>query len=203
MVNIANMDEITKNEQIIKFIIERLSGELGRTHLLKLIYLADYHSRRLFGKPISTFDYSWYQHGPFDKEFYRNIKDLDTTYIREYVVDFPSYRGYVFHDVPVQVKYKDLSVQEIYVLEYIVRTYGKVSLQTLLDEVVYKTEPMEELVDKEAYGDRLPMEIVNDIDKKLYGGLDPANIIEGEKAAQEGRVRSLEEVFSALQGGDS
>lgn len=203
MVNIANMDGISKNEQIVKFIIERLSGRLGRTHLLKLIYLVDYHSCRLFGKPISTFVYRWHKHGPFDEEFYGCFKGLEPMYIREEEVAFPSGNGYVFHNVPAQIEYKNLSAQEMYVLEYIIKTYGKVKLQTLLDEVVYKTEPMEELINKNAYGDRLPIELVNNLDKKLYGGLDPANIVEGEKAAQEGKVRSLEEVFSALQGRDS
>lgn len=189
----------TKNAQIIKFIVERLSGKLGRIHLMKLIYLADYHSRRLFGRPVSTFNYQWWQYGPFDKEFYTCIENLGNTYIREEAVSFPSCKGYVFHDTQMRMKYNNLSEQEFYILEYVIRNYGKASLQTLLEEVVYKTEPMEELTKKKAYGEVLPMGMIDNVDKTLYEGLDPKEIINGEKAVQEGRTLSLEEAFNALQ----
>lgn len=191
----------SKNAQIIKFIIERLSGELGRTHLLKLVYLSDYHFHKLFGKPISTFKYVWHKKGPFDSTFYDHIKSLkEEGCIKEVAVEFPSCSGYIFHDLPNQIEYDDLSVQDLYILEYVIRTYGKANLTTLLEDVVYKTEPMEELTTKDAYGERLPMEKVDNKDKEaLYEGLAPEDIIEGEKAIKEGKVRTLEEVFSALQ----
>jgi len=191
----------TKNQQIFKFIIERLSGRVGRTHLLKLVYLADYHFHKLTGKSISTFEYRWYQHGPFDSSFYDDINNLKKeTYIEEKEVYFPSCSGYVFHDTPHHMAYDELSTQDLYILEYIIKTYGKANLQTLLDEVVYKTEPMEELTKRNAFGESLPMEIVDNKDKAgLYEGLAPEDIIEGEKAIKEGKARPLEEVFSALQ----
>lgn len=191
----------TKNAQIIKFIIERLSGRLGRTHLLKLVYLSDYHFHKLFGMPISSFEYTWWKNGPFDSSFYDYINSLKAEdCIKEEEVYFPSCNGYVFHDLPNQIEYDDLSVQDLYILEYVIKIYGKADLQTLLDDVVYKTEPMEELTTRKAYGEKLPMEIVDNKDKEaLYGGLAPEDIIEGEKAIKEGKVCTLEEVFSALQ----
>lgn len=191
----------TKNQQIFKFIIERLSGRLGRTHLLKLVYLADYHFHKLAGKSISTFKYTWYQHGPFDSSFYDDIDSLEKgTYIEEKEVYFPTCCGYVFHDTPSRMVYDKLSTQDLYILEYVIKTYGKADLQALLDEVVYKTEPMKELTKRNAFGERLPMEIVDNKDKEeLYEGLAPEDIIEGEKAVNEGKARPLEEVFSALQ----
>ncbi len=188
-----------KNAQIIKFIVERLSGKLGRTHLFKLIYLADYHSHRLFGKSISTFNYRWYQNGPFNSTFYDYVKYLKGKYIKEESVDFPSYRGYVYHNMPKQMRYSNISEREFYLLEYVINTYGKVRLQTLLDEIVYKTEPMEKLMKKKAYGKSLKMKIVDNLDKETYEGLNPEDIIAGEKALQQGKVRPLEEVFNALQ----
>ncbi len=47
------------------------------------------------------------------------------------------------------------------------------------------------------------MEIIDNKDKTLYEGVDPIDIIAGEKAVQEGNVISLEEVFCALQSSDS
>ena len=191
----------TKNQQIFKFIIERLSGKLGHTHLLKLVYLADYHFHKLTGKSISTFKYTWHQNGPFDSSLYDDINSLKKgKYIEEQAVYFPTCHGYVYHDVPHHMAYDKLSTQDLYMLEYVIKTYGKVNLQTLLEEVVYKTEPMKELTKRNALGERLPMEIVDNKDKKeLYEGLSPEDIIEGEKAIKEGKARPLEEVFSALQ----
>ncbi|ODS32022.1 MAG: hypothetical protein SCARUB_02842 [Candidatus Scalindua rubra] len=189
----------SKNAQIIKFIVERLSGKLGRTHLFKLIYLADYHSHRLFGESISTFNYRWYQNGPFNSTFYDYVKDLEGKYIKEEVIDFPSCRGYVYHNMPKRMRYSDISEREFYILVYVINTYGKVKLQTLLDEIVYKTEPMEKLIKKKAYGKSLKMKIVDNLDKELYEGLNPEDIIAGEKALQQGKVRPLAEVFGALQ----
>lgn len=191
----------TKNQQIFKFIIERLSGKLGRTHLLKLVYLADYHFHKLTGKSISTFKYMWHNNGPFDSSFYDDIKNLkENTYIEEEEVHFPNCCGYVFHDTSHHMTYDELSMQDFYMLEYVIKTYGKINLQTLLEDVVYKTEPMMELTSKKAFGEYLSMEIVDNKDKEeLYEGLDPEDIIEGAEAIKEGKARTLEEVFSALQ----
>ena len=187
-----------KNEQIIKFIVERLSGKLGRTHLIKLIYLTDYHSHKLFAKSISTFKYSWNNNGPFDKSFYISIKVLVDKYINEEEVRLPSCKGYVYHDTHNRVNFDKISNKESYLLEYVISNYGTTKLQVLLDDVVYKTEPMEKLIDEGGHGKTVPLEIVDCKDVDLYGGLNPEEIINGETAIQEGKVRPLEEVFGAL-----
>ncbi len=191
---------LSKNAQIIKFIIERLPDKLGRTHLLKLIYLADYHSHRLFGKPISEFKYIWYQNGPFDKSFYEYINGLKDSYIEEISVQYPSgCHGYVYRNKPTRMAYDDISEPEFYLLQYVIENYSKADLQTLLEEIVYETEPMKEAIKKRARGKRLRMKMVDNVDKKLYEGLNPEDIIAGKKAVREGKVHSLEEVFSALR----
>ncbi len=91
----------------------------------------------------------------------------------------------------------DLTPEKYFV--NVIRNYGQVRLQILLEDVVYKTEPMEALTKKKSFGEALPMGMIDNINKILYGGLDPKEIINGEKAVQEGRTRSLEEAFNALQ----
>lgn len=191
-----------KNKQIIKFIVERLSGKLGRTQLMKLIYLADYHSHRLFGRPVSTFKYALWEYGPFDKRLYDYLQELSPNYIKEKKVYFPTYEGYLYHDGPARARYS-LTEPEIYMLEYVISTYSQCDLHTLLEEVVYKTEPVVELIKKKTLGKRLNMKIVDNVDRALYEGLNPEDIIKGEKAVQEGKVVSLEEAFRALQSRNS
>lgn len=188
---------LDKNAQIIKFIVERLSGKLGRVHLLKLIYLVDYYSRRLFGSPVSTFHYVWWEKGPFDKRFYDHLKDLSPKYIQEEEIYFPSCRGYLYHDVPTRIQF-DFTERERYILLYAINTFGEARLGELLEGVVYETEPMVELIKKKAFGGKLNMDQVNNLDRNLYRGINPEDIIEGKKAVAEGKVRSLEEVFSDL-----
>lgn len=191
---------LLKNAQIIKYIVERLPDKLGRTHLLKLIYLADYHSHRLFGKPISEFKYIWYQNGPFDKSFYEYIDSLKESYIEEVSVQYPSgCHGYVYRNKPARMEYSDISGPEFYLLQYVIENYSKADLRTLLEEIVYETEPMKEAMKKGARGKRISMKIVDNIDRELYEGLNPEDIIAGKKAIHEGKAHSLEEVFSALQ----
>lgn len=194
---------LDKNAQIIKFIVERLPGKLGRVHLMKLIYLADYHSRRLYGRPISSLKYIWWNHGPFDKKFYGYIGALKPNYIMEEETSFLPDKGcisYKYHNGPAGVKYT-FTEPELYILEYVIRTFGKADIDELLEGVVYMTEPMQKLVKKgkKAFGSKLDMKIIDNVDRALYGGLDPEDIIEGEKALQEGKVRPLEEVLGALQ----
>ena len=193
------MKKFSKNTQLIKFIIERLTGKLGRTHLIKLIYLADYHSRRLFGKPVSTFNYYYDKQGPFDKELYSCIECLKN-YIREDEINFPYYKGYLFQNLPKKMEYAQLTHYDTFMLDYVINTYGKTNLQSLLEDVVYKTEPMLEVVKKRAFKSKLPMDIINNLDKKHYEGLSPENMVDSEKAIFEGKTQSLEEVLSALQG---
>lgn len=193
------MKKFNKNAQILKYIVEHLSARLGRTHLIKLVYLTDYHSRRLFGKPVSTLDYYYDKQGPFDKEFYTCIESLKE-YIREEEINFPFYKGYLFHNTQKKIKYNQLSQYDVYILDYVINTYGKTNLQSLIEDVVYKTEPMLEVVKKRAFRSKLPMRIVDNLDKKSYEGLNPENMIDSEKAIFEGKTQSLEEVLSALSG---
>lgn len=189
---------LDKNTQIIKFIVERLSRKVGRVHFLKLVYLGDYFSHRLLGKPISNFHYIWYEHGPFDKKFYDCLSKLkDADLIHEEQVCFPAYQGYYYHDIPKAMKF-DLSSTERYILEFVIRTFDKVSLNDLLEEIVYKTEPMVKAIESKAYGSELDLDQVNNLDKGLYQGLNPEDIIEGEKAVVEGRTRSIDEFFRAI-----
>lgn len=192
------MKKFNKNTQIIKFIIERLTGKLGRTHLIKLIYLADYHSRRLFGKPVSTFNYCYDKQGPFDKELYSCIECLKN-YIREDEINFPYYKGYLFQNLPKKMEYAQLTHYDTFILDYVIHTYGKSNLQSLLEDVVYKTEPMLEVVKKRAFKSKLPMDIIDNLDRKHYDGLSPENMVDSEKAIFEGKTQSLEAVLSALQ----
>lgn len=192
------MKKFNKNTQIIKFIIERLTGKLGRTHLIKLIYLADYHSRRLFGKPVSTFNYCYDKQGPFDKELYSCIECLKN-YIREDEINFPYYKGYLFQNLPKKMEYTQLTHYDTFILDYVIHTYGKSNLQSLLEDVVYKTEPMLEVVKKRAFKSKLPMDIIDNLDRKHYDGLSPENMVDSEKAIFEGKTQSLEAVLSALQ----
>jgi len=193
------MKKFNKNAQILKYIIEHLSAKLGRTHLIKLVYLADYHSRRLFGNPVSTFDYYYDKQGPFNKEFYPCVESLKG-YVKEEEINFSFYKGYLFHNTSKKIEYKQLSQYDLYILDYVINTYGKANLQSLLEDVVYKTEPMLEVVKKRTFKSKLPMDIVDNLDKKHYEGLSPENMVDSEKAIFEGKTQSLEEVLSALQG---
>ena len=54
---------------IIYFLIKN-SNNLGKTKLMKLIYLADYEFFKLYNKKISNLDYIRWDFGPFSPDIY-------------------------------------------------------------------------------------------------------------------------------------
>lgn len=66
---------LSRSAQLIRYLVESVAGA-GRTQIVKFLYLADLESRRHLGRPLSTFDYIWYDYGPFDSEILSQLDQL-------------------------------------------------------------------------------------------------------------------------------
>lgn len=154
--------QLSKEEQLIAFFVNACSEPIGRTRLMKLLYLADYQARRYLGKPISSIRYKWHDFGPFDENLYvwlDNLKSQDL--IRHEQVRYDGEKiahTYAPSETPPTL---DLTPDEVDVLSFVCREYSQVALRQLLDEIVYQTEPMIEAKAKDAKGLPLQMEIVD------------------------------------------
>jgi uncharacterized phage-associated protein len=172
-------------EELVSYFVDRLSGRVGRTMLMKLLYLADLESRRYLGKPISSMNYQLHHYGPFDQELYRALNTLrDAGEITEEPIEFPAGVGYRYASLR-QGRTHNFSRAEEAILGYVFKTYAEYDLQSVLD-VVYSSKPMKRLEGVE--GDtRLPMECVDNEMQIALGGIDLERALAAEENRKQGK----------------
>jgi hypothetical protein len=189
------MAKLSRNAQVLRFLLEAAPG-VGHTKLAKFAYLADLEARRYLGKPVSTFKYVMFKHGPFDKHsFFSALEELVRTgYATEQQVLTGSYLGYEMLPTSGAPEY-DFSRAEAEVLAYVAKTYLSLTARELCDDVVYQTEPMKK---KLKMGERIPMDSMNRKDDHELGfSLD--RMLAGEESAKAGRVRPMAEAVRELR----
>jgi len=134
-----------REEELVAFFVKHCGGDgnLGRTRLMKLLYLADYEARRFLGHPVSGAKYIWHFFGPYDRRFPSWISRLrDRGVLVETPVAYPSGKeGFLFTPGSKQAT-QSFSPVEYEILSYVCRHYSRVDLRELLEDVVYQTEPM-------------------------------------------------------------
>jgi len=189
------MPFLSRNAQVLKYFAQQCPA-VGRTKLLKLAYLADLESRQLLGHPVSSFDYIWYDHGPFDTALYSAIEELKAHGMadeEEVVVGL----GYIEQRLvdTGQPAMFDFSPAESEILYYVATKYQRTALRELLSEVVYETGPMKAVQRK---GERLPMETL-DGNQRDRIGFDLEDIIAAEQEIDAGHFRPADEFFDELR----
>lgn len=158
--------KLGREEELVAFFAEHCGrdGKLGRTRLMKLLYLADYEARRFLGRPISTVKYVWHLFGPYTPKLTMWIDRLKSGgFLVETPVSYPSGREGFLYTIGNRQTTKSFQPVEMEILTYVCRQYSRVELQELLDDVVYQTEPMVRAKKKGAKERALEMDIVNNI----------------------------------------
>jgi hypothetical protein len=189
------MATLSRNAQVLKFFAQHCKG-IGRTKLQKLAYISDVEARKLLGHPITSFEYYWHHHGPFDGRLYEAIEELDVTgYVQQGEINFGSgYQRKTVIDKGLPTVF-DFTPAELTVLEYVASEYIGTPLTELLSEVVYESEPM---LAVNARGERLPMEILDNTQKNAIG-FDLEEVIAAEQAAKAGDYVLASDFFNALR----
>jgi len=73
----------TNTEQLIVYIVTKLSGNILRTTLLKFLYLVDLEYIRSYYRQFSDLKYIYYKNGPWDQRFYDILNKLKNFEIQE------------------------------------------------------------------------------------------------------------------------
>ena len=169
----AKAAQLTRIEQIIAYFVRKCAAKkpLGRTQLMKLVYLADHESRRYLGRPLSELEYYWHFFGPWDEQILKAVKDLEEQdLVREERIVYPTgQRGYEYKPGIGNEVTVTLAPIEIEILKYVCTTYADMNLSALLSDVVYETEPMKAAIEADAKGEPLDMAMVNDTRRFEYG----------------------------------
>jgi uncharacterized protein YwgA len=155
--------QVGREEQMLAFFVKHCGGRIGRTQLMKFLYLADYEARRFLGRPISSVEYVWYHYGPYDHGLNDRIALLEREgIIREEPLVYPTGKqGFIYHGGEREVAFT-LADEELRLLDYVCETYSRIGLQSLLDDVVYETEPMQKARAQDARNEPLDMSIADD-----------------------------------------
>lgn len=128
---------------LIYYLIKRVPN-LNNTKIVKLIYLSDYNFYKYFGNSITGIVYNYHYHGPFSKSIYDCIDELVQNNIikKSKNISFWKLRTYYLYSILDNYEFKrNLTNQEIDILEYIISEYGKLDYKELKN-ISYKTEPM-------------------------------------------------------------
>lgn len=177
---------LTRNEQVIKYLLARCGKISGRTRLLKFVYLADYFSHLYRGKPISGFRYVKWDHGPFDKAFYTAVKSLKVKgLLADERVEWEKGDVFAFLDKGGLIPFT-LALAEIHILNRVAELFLSTELKELLEETVYETEPWK-AVQGRRIGTPIDLHAFDNRSKKRIGGLDIDTMLQSRQEIREGR----------------
>jgi hypothetical protein len=177
--------------------LDRLSGKIGRTFLVKLAYLADHEARRFLGRPLTAFEYRVDNYGPFDPQFFATLDEMaaEGEIVEQHVI-FPTGKpGFRLHSTGLR-QASEFTAAEQAVLSYILGQNGESRLDDLL-ESVYQTEPFVK-AQAQGRGTALPMDELNDAGIVELGGVRLEDAIAGHAAAVAGRLVDLEDWAAGL-----
>ncbi len=177
---------LNRNEQLVKFFVQACPQRLGRTQLVKLLYLADFEACRYLGAQLSRFEWTREPQGPFDRAFYDakdSLVELQAIFEAGDVTPFGN-PWYQYRDNPEVTVRFDFSPAERRILEHIVTTYGSRSREEIIQDV-YLTPPFVAVEDSPRHT-RLPMELVTGQKKAEFGGVDLEALIAAEQRRARG-----------------
>jgi hypothetical protein len=164
------------------------------------LYLTDYEARRYLGRPISSIDYVWHHYGPYDHRLTEWTSDLEhrDVLVEEHVL-YPSGRtGYVYHRGEKSMT-PSFTPAEMEILAYVCKEYSRIELRGLLEDVVYQTEPMLDAQERDARGESLRMDIV-DNRKRDELGLPFEELLERSRRVRGGEYVSHSDAMMEVSG---
>lgn len=191
---------LSRREEILAYFVDACSGRIGRTQLVKLMYMADFVSYRYLGRSLSEFHWTKENFGPFDDEFYRTKESLEAHGLLDEETR-RSARGEEWHRCHITGPLPELSFSagELAILNHVVKEYAKLPREYLVNEVVYKTPPFRAVRD-EALGTPIPLDTVANEGRDAVDGLDLEDIERGRDELRAGRGVPLGDAMNALRG---
>ena len=129
--------------------LERGQEKVGRTRIIKLLFLADLLAKKKRRKSLTGTRYYYHIYGPYSVEI---ANAIDSLVRRRLLQDFPEPTEFgLAHNYKLTAKGRKslsqsrLSDEEREILDRVIKLYGNLPLLDLLDSV-YATEPMKKAV---------------------------------------------------------
>ena len=136
------LNDIT--EELISYIIAKLSGKIIKTQLVKLIYLCDVEAYKFTGSQVTNIKWEYYHYGPYNKELDHKLQLLEKNKIIEKIpksrITEKQEPYFIYKHKGIDINY-DFSVMQKNIINTILKQYGSFTLNSLL-ELIYDVEPM-------------------------------------------------------------
>jgi len=179
--------------QLIHIFVKRVPN-IGRTQIVKLLYMADHEARRHLGAPLTDLRYRWDKFGPLDPEILRQLERLEQEgFLRATRYEFQGNPAYSYTVSETAMPYTFNKV-EAAILDVIVDRLGHLPLANLLEDVVYQTRPMQDATRR---GQRLRMELVDNEERAQ--GMELETVVRAVEQLDRGEGRPLDEVMAELR----
>ena len=158
---------------LILYLIEKLNGVLGRTHLQKLLFLTDLMSTKKFKKQQTDLEYQKYKYGPYSEKVKEYVDYLiEKEFVEEQIFSFSYddkktysrfYKKNSLRDLNEWIL-KNFGAENKLLIDEVIQSYGNIGLQSLLDivydlQIVKNTEKCSPL--------DIAREISNDEEKEI------------------------------------
>lgn len=137
-------------KRLLLFFLNNSTRELGRTELMKYVYLFEYYYFQMFGKQFTNLVFERYKYGPNETEVINCINELDADGIIKIIPYDNFYGGISYtHGISSTIDDKfDLAENEDLVASFIVDSLGNQSYRGVID-IAYSTPPMREILEEE------------------------------------------------------
>ena len=141
------------NSQILLHLITHLLVELrdaevsiGKTKLVKLLYLVDVENWRRSRKTLTGLEWSFYHYGPYAFEIDDALEELEFDIPQESFSTESGGKAYSFRpDWGLRSDLgKAVSLSELRLVDRIIQEWGEAELNPLLNHVYFYTEPMKD-----------------------------------------------------------
>lgn len=140
---------------LIRYIVDQVNeqgGAVGRTALMKLVYLIDVEHYRSYGKQATGLKWRFHHYGPYAAELDADVRSLDLD-VDEHIfngkIGNRLASGYQYHrtgdwrDIEGAFNARfDASAKRC--VDKVIEQWGLDSLPTILDYVYFETEPMQD-----------------------------------------------------------
>lgn len=134
-------------QDIVLFFVFSAKRDLPITKLMKLAFLADVEHQRLYGKPVSSMEWTYHNYGPFAQPIYSATDALEIDGLIASTTQRASDRtGCQFSVVDergdgVMPRWEEFPMRARRALKLTFQRYGHLSVSQI-NEAAYNTEPM-------------------------------------------------------------
>lgn len=139
-----------KLKNLLVYFLKRTPKPLGRTEIMKYVYLFEYYYYQKYKKQYTNLVFERYKYGPNQSGVVEAIEDL----AEEGIININTYENYYggisySHTINKnETTYYDLEEREREIASFIVDKLGNKNYREVLD-VAYNTPPMKEILEKE------------------------------------------------------